>query len=451
MGAYPARKEPMKIRLLIAFALCSSFAGLALAEPFEKNAWELDGPVSLPWKIIDPDLAYHGQWLVAGDLDGDGKAEILTARQDRQEVTTLLATRLDGSTLWHWGEPNAGKQKLGYDVPVQIYDLDGDGKPEVYLSVRGSLLVLDGSTGEEIRRLELPNELKVADCIAFANLRGGPLARDIIIKDRYSQLWAFTDDWKPLWHWKPNTGRTCHHPTLMDIDGDGRDDVMAGYSLLDAEGKPRYTLASKTINLAKGHQDCCEILIRGNKAEEFRLVQSYCGANGLICCDGRGKILWEISGRHYESIDIAKVRPDLPQPQIVVDVAHQPYRKGSIEVIDAAGQRLGIYYCGDSRHHRLIDWDGDGISEILAGQERRLFDGTGRCVLRLGPDELYSDSAKLTSNGDGEPLALIGDLDGDQRPEIIIYSMKRIVIYRSDRAAIVPELKLGTGVNTTLY
>jgi hypothetical protein len=421
------------------------------AEPFERKAWELDAPVLAPWRIIEPDQAYHGQWLVAGDLNGDGLAEIVTARQDNQRVTTVLATRLDGKTLWRWGKPNTGVPQLNSDVPVQIYDLDGDGRPEVYLSIEGGLLVLDGRTGKESRRLKLPDGLKVADCITFANLRGGPRARDIIIKDRYTQLWAYTDDWKLLWHWRPARYKTCHHPTLIDIDGDGRDEVMAGYTMLDDNGRELWTIEVDKIDQSRGHLDCCEVLAAGKRPEDFRLVVSFCGANAMAIVDGEGALKRVLMGEHYESIDVGKVRADLPGKQIVVDVAHQTFRKGALSLFDSEGSILGSYLCGDSRHHRLIDWDGDGTEEILAAQEQRLLDGNGQCVFRLGPTDAFKRATPVPPDQDHEPFGLIGDLDGDERPEIILYSMKRILIYRSENAARVPSLKLGTGVNVTLY
>ena len=30
-------------------------------------------------------------------------------------------------------------------------------------------------------------------------------------------------------------------------------------------------------------------------------------------------------------------------------------------LVSSDGKQLGSYFCGDSRHHRLIDWDGDGF------------------------------------------------------------------------------------------
>ena len=132
-------------RFAARIAIVTSFSTMVIAgttdkdippkdiQPFECITWETDAPVLMPWKTLRPDPAYHGEWLVAGDLDGDGTTEIVTARNDRQIVTTVLASRLDGSVLWRWGTPNTGKAELGYDVPVQIYDLNGDGRTEVYL------------------------------------------------------------------------------------------------------------------------------------------------------------------------------------------------------------------------------------------------------------------------------------------------------------------------------
>ncbi len=34
-----------------------------------------------PWKTIQLDPEYRGAWIVAGDLDGDGQAEIISAAQ----------------------------------------------------------------------------------------------------------------------------------------------------------------------------------------------------------------------------------------------------------------------------------------------------------------------------------------------------------------------------------
>lgn len=447
----------------------------ATGEPRKVITWETTAAEVLPARTIVPDVAYHGQWLVAGDLDGDGKAEIVTCRNDKQCVTAAVAMKLDGSVLWKWGEANAGEPELSYDVPLQIYDLDGDGRNEVHLSVyaenmkphrrdagatsvsgdaqhlTGYLVELDGATGTERRRRPLPEGLAVADCIAFANLTGGKRATDILIKTRYDQMWAYTAQWKPLWHWKPTDYRTCHQPALFDINGDGRDDVMGGFSLLDAGGKERFTIKPETIDLKRGHLDCCEVVTRGKSPADWRLVVSCCGANGLAMVDGTGKTLWERSGLHYESIDVGRLRDDVPGPQIVADIDHRPYKECLVFVLSQEGTPLVEFQTEYGRHHRLIDWDGDGLMDVLLANARRVFNGRGDCIALLGPADAYAGYTGLQKAGDPGPLAVVADLDGDQRPEIILHTNKSIAVYRPDKVARVPGAPLGTGVNFTLY
>ena len=421
------------------------------AEPFEITFAGTDAPFMMPWKTLHPDPAYHGQWLVAGDLDSDGQAELVTARHADQRVTTVLVLKLDGSVLWRWGQVGTGKPGLYCDVPVAIYDLDGDGRQEVWLSPAGALLVLDGRTGKELRRLPLPDGLEVADCITFADLRGLGRARDILVKDRYERMWAYTDDWKPLWAWQPKKYKTCHHPTPVDIDGDGRDEVVAGYSLLDAHGKELWTMAVEGVDLARGHLDCCRVMTVARTPEQCRLLVTCCGANCIAMLDGRGKTLWAVTGRHFESIDIGRMRDDMPGRQILVDLAHEPVGKGEAWLLDEQGRRLGTYHCDESRHHRILDLNGDGLDEIVIGNTRRLFNGKGECLARFGPPDAFKGETNEQEHNDPGPLVMIADLDGDERPETILHSLKTILIYRSEKAAKVSRLKLRTDVNFTLY
>jgi hypothetical protein len=435
--------------LLMLLAKGSAVSAVRAAEPFEVTASKTDAAAVMPWKSIRPDNAYHGQWLVAGDLDGDGQAELVTARHTDQRVTTVLVMKLDGSVLWRWGKPNAGNQGLYCDVPVQIYDLDGNDRPEVWISPAGFLLALDGATGKELRRLPLPTGLEVADCITFVNLRGLDRSRDIIVKDRYHHLWAYTGDWKLLWDWTPKNYLTCHHPTPVDVNGDGRDEILAGYSLLDPDGKELWTMKNEKVDLAKGHLDACDVVATGKRPADVRLLVTFCGANAISMLDGTGRFLWTVTGHHFESIDFGRIRDDIPGRQIVVDLAHT--RQLDVWLMDERGRHLGTIHCFESRHHRLIDWNGDGLDEILIGNTLRLFNGKGECLVRFGPENAFEGETGEQKGNDSGPLAMVGDLDGDGRPEIILHSLKSILIYKSRLAAKMKQPSVGTEVNFTLY
>jgi hypothetical protein len=237
----------------------------------------------------------------------------------------------------------------------------------------------------------------------------------------------------------------------VDIDNDGREEVMAGYTMLDDDGRKLWTMAAETIDLARGHLDCCDVMTTGDRPRDFRLLVTCCGADGLAMIDGTGRSLWEVAGHHFESVDAGRIREDMAGKQIIVDIDHRPYRQGPVWLLTDRGQHLGTFLCGYGRHHRLIDWDGDGFEEILIGNAHRLFDGRGNCVARFGPIGTFSDEVGEEQGGDPGPFAAIGDLDGDQRPDIILHYTETVRIYRSARAAQVPGCQLGTGVNFTLY
>lgn len=410
-----------------------------------------DGPIIQPWRTVRFDPAYAGAWVVAGDLDGDRQVEVLSARNvDRNDVhfTSAVAVhRLDGTILWRWGDPHIGRRKLHHDVACQIYDWDGDGTNEVVLCTEGALVELDGRTGQERRRLPLPKD--ATDCLVFANLSGNPRATDVLVKTRYTDLWAYTREGRLLWHvTRPAGHLTAHQPVPLDLDGDGRDEIMAGYALLNADGTVRWTLASPGIDLKRGHLDCLRVVRAGPNPAAFRLVATYCGANGIALLDGTGRTLWEIAGHHFESVDVGRVRADVPGLQLVVDIDHRPPGEGPIWVIDEEGHPLGQILTPYARHHGLLDWTGDGLDEIVVAEARGLFDGQGRRVATLA----LHDPAPVADPD--EKLALVGDFTGDGVPDVALTpgSSSAVFIYRNEQGRKPsPPAPLGTGVNFTLY
>ena len=71
-----------------------------------------NAPVVKPWRhlVFEQDCAAN--FMVAGDIDGDGEVEIVGARNaassDGHYVTSVSAHKLDGSRLWTWGPKGAG-------------------------------------------------------------------------------------------------------------------------------------------------------------------------------------------------------------------------------------------------------------------------------------------------------------------------------------------------------
>lgn len=412
-------------------------------------------PVVQPWRRVALDPAYAGAWVVAGDLDGDGLAEIVSARNvDRQDVhhtSAVVAQRSDGKVLWRWGDPNVGRKKLHHDVACQIYDWDEDGRNEVVLATEGFLVSLDGATGQERHRFPLPKD--ATDCVVFANLSGGPQATDVIVKTRYTRIWAFNRNGKQLWTVeKPGGHLTAHQPVPIDLDRDGRDEILAGYALLNSDGSTRWTVSGAKADLTRGHCDGFRLMRSGQKPEEFRFAMTFCGANLLAVLDGNGRILWELSGQHFESVDVGRICPDVSGLHLAVDIDHRPWGQGPLWVIDEQGRFLGRIRTDYARHHALLDWTGDGMDDILIAEARGIFDGQGRRVASLAMQE--ADLTDPRAADAAEKLALVGDMTGDGVPDVMLTTAasSAVYIYKNEHGRKPnPPSPPGTGVNFTLY
>jgi outer membrane protein assembly factor BamB len=408
-------------------------------------------PVIQPWKIVRLDPDYGGQWILAADLNEDGTVDILSCenfnKDDVHYTTTAIAQNLDGSVLWRWGNPDIGRKNWSYDVACQIHDFNGDGKYEVVLCTKGFLVELEGATGRELRRIPIPDE--ATDCLVFCNLSGNSYPSDVLVKDRYHQIWAYNREGKLLWTVRdPGGYRTAHQPRPIDIDGDGRDEIMAGYAMLNSDGSNRWVYKSEQVDQAKGHLDCARVFRRGSSPEDFRIVLTCCGANNIAFIDGNGKVLWEVSGHHFESVDVGSIMPGHAGPDICVDIDHQPYGKSPIWVLDEQGRHFGRLVTDYSRHHCLLDFTGDGIEEILVAHNGGLYNNQGR---RIGT---FNTPGEEVAEGktNYEKSMLIGDMTGDGILDVIITNPNTVYIYENKlgKKSTAPVL-LGTEPNFTLY
>lgn len=422
---------------------------------FETTIGKEKPPFLPPWKTVDMDPAFSGQWIVTGDLDNDGDLEIVSVRNEEQAVATAIAYKLDGSELWHWGKKNAGKFYQHHDIPLQLYDINGDGHLEVILSIKGELLVLEGATGKEIQRFPLPRDLPVADCITFANFSGKNRPTDIIVKSRYKKIWAFTSEWEQLWEWPPGGKHlsdimsTCHHPEPFDVDGDGKDELLASCIMLDHDGSELWHIDSDNMSI-RGHLDCMRIAREGKRPEDFLLAISYCGANCLGLVDGTGEVAWERLGHHFESIDIGTLS-STGEVGIYVDIDHLPRGKSVGHLYNLDGDLLGKYHFFYGRHHRMLDWTGNGISEIVLGNAATIVDVEGNQVAILDLEKKAKHIQSGKKKGDAEPFVSIHDFTNNGRADIALHTSDKVYIYKNPSPSLGGRAEFIDDVNFTFY
>ena len=387
-------------------------------------------PSATPWKSVLLDEACGGQWVVAGDLDGDGQVEIVSAQNvnegDVHYTSAVAAQKLDGTVLWRWGAPNFGRRNWHHDVACQIHDWDGDGCLEVVVCTRGALVELDGATGEERRRIAIPDE--ATDCLVFCDLSGVGRPTDVLVKDRYWSIYAYSRAGELLWKvLEPGGYKTAHQPLPVDVDGDGRDEIMAGYALLNPDGSVRWVYESDHVDLGSGHLDCCRVYRQGSTPADFELIMTCCGADAMVMLDGEGRVLWEVVGEHFESVDVGRVLPDCAEPQLVVDIDHMP-GTGPVRILDGKGETLAHLMTDYARHHALIDWDGDGLEEIFVGESCGVYNHRGQRIqtLRLPEDGFPAE-------GPHERALVPANVAGRGRADLVVTSPHAAHIFPNEK------------------
>ena len=388
-----------------------------------------------------------------GDLDGDGCMELLIVRADDRDtryiphqVTCITAFKLTGQILWQRGELSGEPGGFGSDFPAQICDIDGDGRLEVLCVMEKQFLVLDGANGAVKEVHELPDP-EAHDCIIVANLTGSGKPQDVILKDRYRRMWAFDRNWNLLWTHEGNVG---HFPWPTDLNGDGYDEVMAGYDLLDHTGKVLWSCHD-----LEEHADCLWVGdVNGDGFPEMAV-------GGSVTClyDRFGKELWRYDGSvESQHIALGHFLPGEPGLQMAgLDRIRRGdgYKgqwdgKDGMFMLDCCGREL---WKEDRKTkgwltivETLSNWNGEGRDLILAyrrggGVNPTLYDGKGEEV--------------ITFSEDG--YVLHGDLFGRGIEDVIVYGPDRAWIY-SGKPAELTEASTGRPVpqpvrlsRTTLY
>lgn len=365
---------------------------------------------------ISPAGKYCRMWL--GDINGDGRMEIVMVQPDSDlddryfphSVYSATAFDLNGNILWQIGTPDENAKPSGADIPAQIYDIDGDGELEFICAQDDKLKYYGGKTGALKREIPLPGP-DAHDCIIIANLTGGARAENIIVKNRYEKLWALDKDGNVIYEHIGNVG---HYPWPYDLDGDGKEELVAGYDVLNEKGETLWRIDMKD------HADCIWVGdVNGDGAPELVI-----GGDDVTCYSNDGKLLWRFTDTvESQNVAIGNLRPLLPGLEIC-----------GLDRIDRSANGLdGIFIISSSgeslfKEKRTVPgWssvctvisnlDGNGTDNILAYRRGGL------------PNAVYDGYLNTVFNFPFDGYVAWGDLVGSGANQLIVYSNETAVIY----------------------
>jgi hypothetical protein len=369
---------------------------------------------------VDTSAGGTGARLLLGDVSGDGRLDIVTMQPDYMasdvyighQVQALTAYDITGGQLWQVGTPDPRVTNNGTDIPAEIYDLDGDGDNEVLAIMETMFRVFDGKTGQLVREFPVPGP-EAWDTFIIANFRGTERPRDIVFKNRYSQVWATDDQGNLLW---THTGVTGHRPYPHDFDDDGRQELLAGYDFVTPAGELVWTadMADHPDSIAVGDID-------GDGTEDVVFGGAGKGGDSTKAYRPDGSLLWENTDAvEAQQVGMGDFRPDLPGLEIAgLDRVDRTATTGkdALYLVSATGETLwkenrDTLGCWGTVLEPLHNWDGTYSDLLLSwnrgcGEVAGIWDGTGQRVATFGID--------------GRMVR--GDVCGDDRTEVIDYVM----------------------------
>ncbi len=373
-----------------------------------------------------------------GDLSGDGRADLLVYRCDTASELKpcfLGAFTLDGEILWCEG--GGGAQPLR-PCSVAIHDVDADGRSEVIcffhrpdgVTARESLgdvtvQIRDGATGA-LKQEARPETLKTCQGwganwfhqrLFIANLRGTAVPQDIVVK-LGERVLAFDDNLNLLWDyvipWNDYGRCSAYLPAVGDLNGDGRDEVLGGYFILDSHGAPRWE-----CQLAPNMDSVC--------------IQSWDNGRMRAICSGGGHVLDENGGvilaigeemvPHGQEVRVATFLPDEPAPQMAIRyLGHHP----DVLLADNNGRivrRFPLNRSPNETGMETVYWNGFDAPAMLYNGGM-LFNGNGEPEVVLpdlpppvGPEKM------------GWYHAVPANLCGDNREDVLVYNPWSDAVY----------------------
>ncbi len=370
-GEFPSEIKPiMSIQLpapiggpLVVFPNLDAPEGLAIG--LENGEVVLAAPAGeIAWTTkIGPRVSCP---LAAGDIDGDGKSEILAVAG----ATEICALKFSGEILWR----HALTGEVGAWKGPACADLDGDKTCEVLVSDDAGWMTCLKGNGELLWRIH-SDPYRGGQCsIGDVNGDGTP---EIVYGTESGRVLCLAGDGRIRWIHKGKEtdkfGRS--YTALADLDGDGLPEALFSssfnaadsrvYAIHASDGKPFWDVRT----ILHGYGSCSIGDLNGDGRLDVLFGDR---ANTLYAIHGDGREIWRTTtgGRGYMfPQNLADVDGDGTVEVLAVCRGSDPQGKSFFILSGPEGKVLGEYPLPGSvgLSPVVCDIDQDGRLELIAG------------------------------------------------------------------------------------
>ncbi len=409
---------------------------------------------------------YAAQKVGIGDLDGDGRLDYVVKQPNfnvdpyeapgywkkSQDTYKLEAYNADGRFMWRHDMGWSIEEGIWYS-PYVVYDLDGDGRAEVYTKAGEGdprdpdgrvtsgaewLVKLDGATGNVLQRLPWPDRngydrynYYCRNLLGIAYLDGRS-PHLIVQRGTYTliKVEAYNGKLERVWAWDSKSekdryaGQGMHGMHAADVDADGRDEIIIGSAVLDDTGRGLWTRST-------GHPDACyvgDIDPARPGLEIFFGIEPRQKRDAVCLAEARsGKTLWgcDESSTHVHHQGLAA--------DLLAEYPGQECYAGEKDssrfwLYTADGRRIGDRSIGGLAP-RAAWWDGDAQKELILDGRIVDFQLPAQSQPADGGERQTRPAKSPAHDSIGGTVIGIADVLGDWREEIITSLPGELRIY----------------------
>jgi hypothetical protein len=429
------------------------------------------------------------------DLNGDGRTDVLSLQSagifhskvfGRQGVTQrddgaerdhfcLTATDVHGKILWQIGKPWRGKRPFlthCAERSIASADIDGDGKQEV-VCIRGQeLLVIDAASGKVERSAALPADN--AQVVLLGHTGSKPADWTILVKNT-ERSYKPHEYANPAWWYdsKLQLLKTAdyhgagHVPLAMDTDGDGLDEFLIGFCLVDHDLRTLWTF--QPVPADKWNAGDMHVDDHAAGLFDGKLCIAYAAGDlGTFLLDASdGRLLWKARGVHAQDCQVGRFLPGSDANQVFVR-----NKRSYNQLFDGRGKELWrteppdsfplgrAAACKQAFHlldpSNVLPGAGPQGTDLLIYSDSGwpyVIDGLGHKIDAFLPP---ANSAQDWGNVPGRPddygygyYVRPGDFDGDGHGEVLISDRRFAWIFKTPRRNSPLPKGEGTDVETT--
>ena len=347
---------------------------------------------------------------------------------------------LEGDLLWE--SPTEGEGPGEF----KFADMDGDGIREIVGFFDGGIAVHSSADGSLLARGDWPEsgpfdrsrERAYITHLYPADLGGTGHCDSVVLKDDGSAGgWTFhvlDADLRPRWSKTLQLPPMGHHLNIYDVNGDGREEILAGYHCYDGEGELVWRVeAARYWDVVNGarHPDA---LLAGELWPGCMRVAYASGGDGFVLVDGSsGELLVRHKIGHAQGISVGKFDREIPGHQILIGTRHQNY--GIFCFFDGEGVPMGRFQPDYlSQGGPPINWTGDGTEFVMLASSSEAFglwDRHGNYVMDLKDLDLFADVPRERRLA---VVCLPSDIVGDPRDELALKYDGQLFVYTQDRS-----------------